>query len=110
MTATYSDWGDLFYGISPYTWAYLGIGIALGASVVGAAWYHLFLFQGYFHHRCQHSQRCRQVSTYQIQKSCQVLFLAYFSVIFCEAVAIYGVIMAIILQGKINVLPPPYSD
>ncbi len=34
-----SDWGDLFYSISAWSWAYVGIGIALGASVVGAAWY-----------------------------------------------------------------------
>jgi|LakMenEpi03Aug12_release.lakeMendotaPanAssembly.Ray.scaffolds.fasta_scaffold215856_3 hypothetical protein len=35
----YADWGDLFYAISPYSWAYVGIGIALAASVIGAAWY-----------------------------------------------------------------------
>lgn len=34
-----ADWGQLFYHISPYSWAYMGIGIALGASVIGAAWY-----------------------------------------------------------------------
>jgi hypothetical protein len=36
---SYQDWGELFYNISPYSWAYVGIGIALGASVIGAAWY-----------------------------------------------------------------------
>lgn len=36
---TYTDWGALFYAISPYSWAYVGIGIALAASVIGAAWY-----------------------------------------------------------------------
>ena len=36
---SYQDWGELLYNISPYSWAYVGIGIALGASVIGAAWY-----------------------------------------------------------------------
>ena len=41
-----SDWGDLFYSISAYSWAYVGIGIALGASVVGAAWYYFVIYLG----------------------------------------------------------------
>ena len=44
----YQDWGDLFYAISPYSWAYVGIGLALGASVVGAAWYLLGKLRGIF--------------------------------------------------------------
>ena len=36
---TYADtWNDLFASISGYSWAYLGIGLALGTSIAGAAW------------------------------------------------------------------------
>ena len=33
-----SDWHDLFFNTSPYAWAYFGIAISLGSSIVGAAW------------------------------------------------------------------------
>ena len=46
MASEYTDWADLFYKISPFSWAYVGIGIALGASVIGAAWYILFIYVG----------------------------------------------------------------
>ena len=36
--APITQWSDLFYQVSPYSWAYIGIAIALGISIVGAAW------------------------------------------------------------------------
>lgn len=38
IMSQYQDWGELFYNVSPYSWAYMGIAIALGTSVIGAAW------------------------------------------------------------------------
>ena len=38
MSASADTWGDLFYQINPSAWANMGIAIALGMSIVGAAW------------------------------------------------------------------------
>ena len=37
-TTLLTNWGDIFYSISPYAWSYLGIAFALGFSILGAAW------------------------------------------------------------------------
>ena len=34
-----TNWSSLVEQVSPYYWAYLGIGIGLGTSIIGAAWY-----------------------------------------------------------------------
>ncbi|KAL6296588.1 hypothetical protein ACE6H2_004730 [Prunus campanulata] len=59
-----SSWARALVQISPYTFSAIGIAVAIGVSVLGAA-----------------------------------------CVIFCEAVAIYGVIVAIILQTKLENVP-----
>ena len=33
-----ASWPDTLYCISPYSMAYMGIGLALGISIVGAGW------------------------------------------------------------------------
>lgn len=92
----FNSWSEIIRSISPYNWAFLGIAASLFLSIIGAAW-GIFI--------CGTSIMGASV------KSPRIVSKNLISIIFCEALGMYGVITAVFMQIKFsgfkNEVSPP---
>mmetsp|Transcript_16854 Transcript_16854/g.68009 ORF Transcript_16854/g.68009 Transcript_16854/m.68009 type:complete len:194 (+) Transcript_16854:78-659(+) len=82
-----ASYDEVLTHLTPFGWGYMGIAFGLGLSVVGAAW-GMWLTGSSLVGAAIKAPRIRSKNL--------------ISVIFCEATAIYGVILAILLLSKIG--------
>lgn len=83
----FNSWAEVLRSISPYSWAYLGIASSLFLSIIGAAW-GIYI--------CGTSLMGASV------KSPRIVSKNLISIIFCEALGMYGVITAVFMQIKFS--------